>query len=152
MIQISDSWSALKNQLCCMALGKPLPTHSGPFRENQVIRNLFLLKQTVYYSYSLNVFPGVHAITGISCHWKVQCVQWMLKWVTDIRRECLRLSLSAWTSSLNQVNKHFEHIPPSSKGPSHQKYFLKPHICGKKMTNPRNDSYLPQSLWKEKAA
>lgn len=29
MIQVSDSWTAPTGQVCCLALGGPLPTHAG---------------------------------------------------------------------------------------------------------------------------
>lgn len=100
----------------------------------------------VYYSYFLSVFPRLHAITDIRYYWKVQnisstqCVQWVLKWVTDIKRECLRLSLSTSTWSQNQLNKHLEE--PQLKSPRNQKY-----ICGKEMTTTETFNV----LWKDEA-
>lgn len=140
VIQISDSWLAARNHVCCLVLGEPLPTHTGQFRGNQGIRNPFFLDQMSTVAIPWNALPRLYVTTSISCHWKVhnisstQCVQWMLKWVTHIKGECLKLSHQ------HQLNPR---IKPTSilnksqlKGPKESKVLFKPHICKQKNDQP----------------
>lgn len=136
MIQVSDSWSGLKNQVCCVAFGEPPLNHTGQFRDNWVIRNHFLLDQSCLQQLFPKCLPQVtchhwHRVPLKSSEYISHSVCSMNVSMSDRHKK----GMSQSTSLLNQRTNSTSILgKPQLKRPQEPKELCKPHICGQEMT------------------
>jgi hypothetical protein len=134
VIQISDFWSTLRNHSTWYLVWEPLSSHSPltsiDWGETGIKKPFYFRTKHVYHSTPETVFPRLHAITAISCHWKGQNI------FSSQCSTAMKMSVvSGYLISITLIPESNQQTCPTPKDLSNQNYFFFRCVCGGEILN-----------------